>query len=84
MPVGSAGFFIDVGVLHPKQPDTFIVGILCDGKQYYAQTSVTDRDDLQLSVLHSKGWQLYSVWLVDWFKNRDLVIQQLLDYLANL
>jgi very-short-patch-repair endonuclease/DNA polymerase III delta prime subunit len=75
--VGVAGFFIDIGVLHPDQANEFILGIECDGATYHSTKSVRDRDRLRQEILERKGWTIHRIWSADWFKNREKEIQRL-------
>lgn len=45
--VGIAGFFVDLGVIHPKQPGRYVLGIECDGAAYHYSRSARDRDLLR-------------------------------------
>lgn len=29
--VGVSGYFIDLAIVHPKRPDTYLLGLECDG-----------------------------------------------------
>lgn len=49
--VGVAGFFIDIGVLHPDYPGEYLLGIECDGAAYHSAKSVRDRDRLRQEIL---------------------------------
>jgi very-short-patch-repair endonuclease len=76
--VGVAGFFIDIGVLHPEREGEFVLGIECDGAAYHSAKSVRDRDRLRQEILEKKGWNIHRIWSTDWFKNRDREVQRLL------
>lgn len=65
--VGVAGFFIDIGVRHPEQPQKFCLGIECDGAQYHSSLTARDRDRLRQAVLESRGWTIHRIWSTDWF-----------------
>jgi very-short-patch-repair endonuclease len=75
--VGAAGFFIDIGVRHPKRPDLYIIGVECDGAAYHSAKSARDRDRLREEILNKKGWKLHRIWSTDWFKNRPFEIHRL-------
>lgn len=75
--VGVAGFFIDMAVVHPNIPGTFLLGIECDGAPYHSSRSARDRDRLREDVLGDLGWKLHRVWSVDWYHNRDLEIKKI-------
>jgi len=65
--VGVAGYFIDIGVKHPKWPHGFMMGIECDGATYHSSKSARDRDRLREEVLVGLGWRLHRIWSTDWF-----------------
>lgn len=67
--VGVAGFFIDLGVKHPRRPGEYVMGIECDGATYHAAKSVRDRDRLRQEILESLGWKIRRIWSTDWFAN---------------
>lgn len=77
--VGVAGFRIDIGVCHPQDSQSYILGIECDGASYHTAQSVRDRDRLRQEILESKGWRIHRIWSTDWFKNRDLEVKRLLE-----
>ncbi len=67
--VGVAGYFIDIGVRHPKWPHGFILGVECDGAGYHSSKSARDRDRLRQEVLEHLGWRFHRIWSTDWFNN---------------
>jgi very-short-patch-repair endonuclease len=77
--VGVAGFFIDIGVMHPERSGEFILGVECDGAAYHSAKSVRDRDRLRQEILEKKGWKIHRIWSTDWFKNRDREVQRLIN-----
>jgi len=76
--VGSAGFLIDLGVLHPENSSEFILGIECDGASYHSAKSARDRDRIRQQVLERIGWTIYRIWSTDWFKNKEKEVGKLL------
>lgn len=82
--VGMAGFFIDIGVIDPNNPNKYICGIECDGATYHSSRSARDRDRIRQNVLESRGWNIYRIWSTDWFHRRVDQEQRLLDYLRHL
>lgn len=67
--VGTAGFFIDIGVKNPEQSGRYILGIECDGATYHSSRSARDRDRLRQEVLERLGWRLHRIWSTDWYRN---------------
>ena len=67
--IGSAGFFIDLGVVDPLQPGRYMLGIECDGATYHSARSARDRDRLRQQVLEARGWTIHRIWSADWFRH---------------
>lgn len=82
--VGCSQFKVDLAVRHPDAPDTYLLGILCDGLRYYHTKTVRDRDIVQPSVLRHLGWQIYRLWSIDWFENPDRIVAHLVAKLEEL
>lgn len=67
--VGSEGFYIDLAIADPDHPGRYLLGISCDGRSYQNAQSARDRDRLRNTVLEGMGWNMLSVWSLDWFRN---------------
>ena len=76
--VGSGGFRVDIGVVHPERPGTFALGIECDGAQYHSSLVARERDRLRQEILEGKGWNIHRVWSTDWYRNREEAKQVLI------
>lgn len=75
--VGVAGYRVDLGVRHPRDPGRYAIGIECDGAMYHSSRVARDRDRLRAGVLRSLGWRLHRVWAADWYRNREEAEQRL-------
>ena len=82
--VGRSQFKVDIAVLNPKDKDKYLLGIQCDGKNYYETKTERDREICQPGVLKGLGWNLLRVWSVDWFMNKDAVMQRITKKLEEL
>ena len=69
--IGSAGYFIDLGVKDPEHPGRYLLGIECDGATYHSAQSARDRDRLRQQVLEGLGWRIHRIWSTDWFKRQS-------------
>jgi very-short-patch-repair endonuclease len=74
--VGSAGYFIDLAVVDPEHPGSYILGIECDGATYHSARSARDRDRLRQEVLESRGWRIHRIWSSDWFARPSKCLQE--------
>ena len=79
--VGRSSFRVDLAIVDPNNPDRYRLGVLCDGKNYYATPTTRDREVVQPSVLKGLEWQIMRVWSVDWLNNPDAVINQIIETL---
>jgi len=69
--VGSGGFLIDLGVVHPKRSGQYMLAIECDGATYHSSLWSRERDRLRQEVLEHLGWRFHRIWSTDWFLRRE-------------
>ena len=68
--VGSSGFKIDLGIIHPDDPGKYLLGILIDNKSHESSKSSIDRLLVQEGVLNVLGWKILKVWSLDWWESK--------------
>ena len=79
--VGKSNFKVDIAVSTKDRPDAYILGILCDGRNYYETKTTRDREIVQPNVLRMLNWRVVRIYSIDWYENRERAIQQILDEL---
>ncbi len=82
--VGVANYFIDLAIRHPDKPDTYLLGVECDGATYHSARAARDRDKYRQAVLEGLGWQIYRIWSTDWFENAALETSRLIQFVESL
>ncbi len=75
--IGVSGFRIDLGILHPDKPGSYLAGIECDGATYHRSAVARDRDKIRQQVLEGLGWNIVRVWSTDWWYDPKAGIEQL-------
>lgn len=75
--VGSAGFFIDLGVKHPGRKGQYMLAVECDGATYHSALWARERDRLRQDVLEHLGWKFHRIWSTDWFYRRPQELDRL-------
>ncbi|HWQ55094.1 MAG TPA: DUF3320 domain-containing protein [Bryobacteraceae bacterium] len=75
--VGASAFRIDLGVVHPDAPGSYLAGIECDGATYHRSATARDRDKLRQQVLRNLGWEILRVWSTDWWIDRESTLNRL-------
>lgn len=82
--VGVSGYRIDIGVVDPRAPGRYLLGVECDGRTYHSGATARDRDRLRQHVLEGLGWELYRIWSTDWWLNPEEPMRKLLARLEEL
>lgn len=75
--VGQSGYRIDLAVVHPDDPDRYILGIECDGATFHSAKSVRERDVARQSFLERMGWNMDRIWSRKWWKNSDVELDRI-------
>ena len=65
--VGCSGYRIDLGVVDPKRPGRYLLGVECDGASYHSSRCARDRDRIRELVLNGLGWKLHRIWSTDFW-----------------
>lgn len=76
--VGCSGFRIDLGLKRPNSSD-YVLAIECDGAAYHSSRNARDRDRLRQEILERMGWKFYRIWSTDWFRNKSVEQDRLLE-----
>ena len=79
--IGRSDFKVDIAVSAKDNPDRYILGILCDGRNYYETKTTRDREIVQPGILQQLHWRTMRVYSIDWYENRERVISQILNEL---
>lgn len=75
--IGTSSYRLDIGVVDKNKPNEYVLGILIDGLNYYNVKTTNDRELLIPNVLKGLGWDIYRIWTIDWFKNKEQVLKDL-------
>ncbi len=76
--VGCSAYRIDLALKRPDSSD-YLLAIECDGASYHSAKSARDRDRLRQEVLENMGWKFYRIWSTDWFRNKQIEQNRLLE-----
>lgn len=75
--VGCSDYKIDVAIVNPDKPDSYIMGINCGSEANYHNGTASDRSLSQPGVLKGLGWNVMSVYIVDWLDNKEKVLAKI-------
>lgn len=82
--IGHSDFQIDIGVVNPYDPSSYLLGIMLDGDTYAMTKDTKDREVSQIGVLGGLGWTLYRIWTMDWWDSKEKQVNLLLSKLDSL
>lgn len=82
--VGVSAYRIDLGVVHPDLPGTYLAGVECDGAMYHSSAFARERDKIRQQVLKGLGWELFRVWSTDWWTHKTKALYTLHKALVDL
>lgn len=82
--IGTSGFKVDIGIVHPNKPQQYILGIVVDGHYYYNAHTTNDREMVMPSVLKALGWNIHRIWTIDWHENSDKIIDTIIEKVKQL
>jgi very-short-patch-repair endonuclease len=73
-----SGYLIDLAVVHPDDPNRYVLGIECDGATFHSAASAKERDVMRQKFLESKGWQIERIWSRNWWRNSEQEVGRIL------
>lgn len=82
--VGCSGYRIDLGVVDPRSPGRYLLGVECDGATYHRAATARDRDKLRQMILEGLGWKLHRIWSTDWWHEAEAEMDRLAARLSEL
>ncbi len=74
---GSSNFKVDVAVCDPKNPNSYILGVIVDGDSYVNSPTCRDRNVVEPAILDRLGWKIFRVWSVEYFDHKEEVIKNI-------
>ncbi len=75
--IGCSGYKIDIAIVSPENPDSYMLGIMVDSKKHLDSSTARDRNVSQPSVLRGLGWNIMNVYTLDWLDNKGQVMEKI-------
>lgn len=75
---GGPSSRIDLGVVHPQEPDRYLLAVDLDGPLYRDAATSRDRDRLRPGMLERMGWTHHRVPALAWWSDRAETERELL------
>jgi hypothetical protein len=82
--IGTSGFKVDIGIVHPDKPQQYILGIVIDGHYYFNAHTTNDREMVMPSVLKALGWNIHRIWTMDWYENSNKIVDAIVEKIKHL
>ncbi|WMT53647.1 DUF4011 domain-containing protein [Ferroplasma acidiphilum] len=82
--VGYSRNNIPLAIIDPDDQDHYILGIETDGKIYNSMKTASERERIRKKILTDRGWNLYRIWSIDYMKNPEKVLHDLINSVGRL
>ncbi len=77
--IGFSRNNIALAVIDPENENHYIMGIETDGNIYNSMKTVSERERIRNEILKGRGWSLYRVWSIDYIKNPESVLHDIVN-----
>jgi len=77
--IGFSKNNIALAVIDPEDRNHYILGIETDGYIYNSMKTVSERERIRNNILKNRGWNLYRVWSIDYIKNPESVLHDIIN-----
>ncbi len=67
-----------------KQDDKYILGIEFDTMLFKNIKNERERDYSRRKYMEARGWRIYRIWIMNWWRNKDLEIDNICSYVASI
>lgn len=67
--VGMGNYKVDIAVKSPKGNN--LIGIELDSNLYTLNIDTRERDIFRKNYFECRGWKIYRLWSINWWKNKD-------------
>jgi hypothetical protein len=76
--VGTGIYTIDLAIRHPEAPESYLLGIESDGRNYADAATARDRHRLRREMLEEvMGWRLQRIWSKPWAEHPHQALESL-------
>lgn len=76
--VGDTNYKLDLAIQAAGDSKDYLLGIECEGPNYFSGKSAKEREIYRVNLLESRGWKVHRVWSRNWFWDREGEIQRIL------
>lgn len=78
------GSFIINLAIYDKSTNCLLMGIECSGVKDYANEAQVSDEVYKHYYLQIRGWNIYKLWITDWFNDKEAEIKKICDKLNGL
>ncbi len=79
--LGDTSYQLDLAVKASAEAQEFLLGIECEGSQYFSGNSSKEREVYRRNLLESRNWKIHRVWARNFWLNRAGEVAEVLKLL---
>ena len=76
--LGDTSFKLDLAIRKSENSEGFLLGIICEGPNYFSGETAKERQVYRKNLLMNRGWKLHHVWARNFWLNRDRELEKIL------
>ena len=76
--VGDTNYKVDLAVKASADASGYVLGIECEGANYFSGKSAKEREVYRFNLLERRGWHIYRVWTRNFFLDEEKELQRVL------
>lgn len=81
--LGDTRYKLDIAVHTPGKETEFLLGIECEGSNYFSGPDANAREIYRPRALLDKGWKIYRVWARNFWKDREKELEKIIELIEN-
>ncbi|MEM9933787.1 MAG: AAA domain-containing protein [Bacteroidota bacterium] len=81
--LGNTSYKLDIAIKQHKEDEGYLLGIICEGPQYFSGISSKEREVYRDELLKQKGWKIHRVWARNYWMRKEKEREKILSLLHN-
>lgn len=81
--LGTSSFRVDLAVKDPKNPESYILGVLVDASPYVGSATCRDRNVVEPGMLERLHWNFIRVFSVEYLDHKNEVLARIVKAIEN-
>ncbi|MEL6191299.1 MAG: AAA domain-containing protein [Bacteroidota bacterium] len=82
--LGDTAYRLDIAVKRHVNDEAYLLGIICEGPQYFSGISSKEREVYRDTLLKQKGWNIHRVWARNYWMRKEKEQEKLITLIEGI